>query len=69
MTKKYLLIGDYVSSKNDGDRHFIDAKTLCRLYNLNPEDCVFTHYSQYDYYKNLKGLIWLEPKKDGNYEA
>ena len=40
MTAKYALHPGPVTSKNDGDRHFIDAHTLARLYRVRPAECV-----------------------------
>ena len=34
--KKYLVIGDYIISENDGQVHFVSARQLCELYGLNP---------------------------------
>lgn len=36
---KYLIIGDWVRSKNDGDRHYISARQLIELYGLDPKEC------------------------------
>lgn len=30
----------WISSRNDGDWHYITYNKLIRLYNLNPRDCV-----------------------------
>ena len=35
-TKKFLVIGGYVISKNDGDIHYVSAYKLCELYGLDP---------------------------------
>lgn len=40
MPAKYALHPGPVTSKNDGDRHFIDAHTLARLYRVRPAECV-----------------------------
>lgn len=36
--KKYLVIADYVTSQNDGDRHFITFNQLMRLYGVRAEE-------------------------------
>ena len=36
----YVLCRGYVNSAHDGDRHFISASQLARLYRVNPADCV-----------------------------
>lgn len=33
---KFLVIGGYVVSPNDGEVHFVSAYELCRLYGLDP---------------------------------
>lgn len=33
---KFLVIGGYVVSPNDGEIHFVPAHELCRLYGLDP---------------------------------
>ncbi len=74
--KKYLLVGDYVFSRHDGDKHFISASRLCELYNLNPRECVFCDSKRPDTYLSNKlvegyilseDLITLYPRIDGNY--
>lgn len=37
--KKYVCIGGEVISKTDGDRHYVNADKLMRLYGLNPDIC------------------------------
>jgi hypothetical protein len=36
---KYLVIGDWIRSANDGDRHYISARQLVELYGIDPRDC------------------------------
>jgi len=54
--QKYLVVGGEVFSRADGDRHYVDAVTLCRLYGLNPSN------------KNVKLLegnhLYLLPQAD-----
>lgn len=40
MQVKYALHPGPITSKADGDRHFIDAHTLARLYRVRPSECV-----------------------------
>lgn len=62
---KYLLLPGYVTSKNDGQRHFISGSALARLYNVDPRDCVLDMgRGELSWYKDLKVL---EPRYDGNY--
>lgn len=37
---KYLVVPGYIESKNDSNRHYINANKLMRLYNVNPNDCL-----------------------------
>ena len=40
MEKKYLVHAGTVVSRNDGDKHFINARELMRLYQVDPRECV-----------------------------
>lgn len=35
-----------VISRNDGDIHYITFNQLCKLYGLNPNDCINADYSR-----------------------
>jgi hypothetical protein len=37
---KFLICPGWVTSKNDGDRHYITAHQLMRLYMVRPEQCL-----------------------------
>lgn len=63
---KYLLHPGYVISKTDGDRHYITAKMLMKLYNVRPEECVV--YFSYQPYPNQDELIDLYPMASGKYK-
>jgi hypothetical protein len=63
MKPKYLVKPGYVFSKSDGDKHWISADKLIRLYQVNPRECVISHP-----YLDPEDLIVLEPRYDGNYE-
>ena len=63
--KKYLLHPGYVTSATDGDKHYITASQLMRLYNVREEECVT--YLPYRPYPNQEKLIDLYPKYDGKY--
>lgn len=67
MNRKFLVIGDYIISENDGDRHYISAKQLVRLYNLKKGE-----YELFDHDRNPRdistsGKIILGPLRNGNY--
>ncbi len=63
---KYLLHPGYVISKTDGNRHYITAKMLMKLYNVRPEECVI--YLPYRPYPNQDKLIDLYPMGSGEYK-
>lgn len=74
--KKYICIGSEVISKHDGDRHYIDAKKIAKLYGVNPNNCDFieeedeyaywrSSFLPYDHPKDRP--IVLRPRYDGNY--
>ncbi len=66
--KKYIVIGGYVRSKSDGDEHYVSAGKLCRLYNLNPEECYCVEEKEYERKKRgMPTLPVLRPRFDGNY--
>lgn len=66
MKTKYLVVPGYVTSKNDGDRHFIGAGDLMRLYGVNPQECrVVTEEGST--FGSEKDLIVLRPSYSGNY--
>ena len=69
MNKKYLLIGDYVYSKNDGDRHYITPLMLWQLYNLEQSECVFADFDKPQTWLGYDDLIELYPDYDGNYSV
>ena len=39
MTRRYLLCPGLVRSSTDGDRHYISAAQLARLYGVSMDDC------------------------------
>jgi hypothetical protein len=70
INKKYFVIADYITSKNDGDRHFITCNQLMRLYSVREEECVCLENGteRYKMYVDRYGnLIELRPKSDGDY--
>ena len=67
--KKYCLLSGFVFGKYDSDKHYISAKKLCELYNLNPRECYLMN-NEFDF--NGKGLednmIILRPRHNGDYK-
>ena len=68
--KKYLLMGGYIISKSDGDRHFISANQLRNLYKLDPEECYFADQTRPETFEcfQREELTELYPRYDGNYD-
>ena len=63
---KYVVIPDWVTSINDGERHYINAHQLMNLYKVNPRECVIQHGDQ-RMIKNFDKLIPLRPRYNGDY--
>ena len=72
MSDKYLLVEGFVTSKNDGDRHFISAEQLRRIYRIRKQDCDVVRYNEphfmkeEKYSRNYKKILY--PRYDGVYE-
>lgn len=68
MKKKYVVVGGYIYSINDGERHYINANRLCMLYSVHPEECyLFDGDNHMRGFRNTENLQVLGPKADGNY--
>lgn len=61
--KKYAIHPGEITSKNDGDVHYISEKQLIRLYQVNPNDCINWKDAEGKY----EDYIHLYPNYDGNY--
>jgi len=61
---KYALYPGYVTSKYDGDFHYISANMLLTLYGVLPEQCALFDP---EYPEKTRGLIELRPQYHGNY--
>lgn len=74
MEPKYALYPSHVTSRTDGDRHYIGAPQLARLYRVPMGECLVI--SDEDYRRpDRRGklalaekLIALWPRYDGNYK-
>lgn len=66
---KYVVIGDKVISKYDGQEHYVNAKDLIRLYGIDPKECI-THESMsgVPLTRSIAGLTVLRPRYDGKYK-
>ena len=65
--KRFAVYPGHVTSKNDGQEHFIGFSDLCRLYGVPHAECIDMSQP-----KNLQGfdaarLTALRPRYDGNY--
>jgi len=68
--EKFFVIGDWVISETDGERHYVNAKSLCYLYNINPKDCILAEKNCPETllkFKGRKPIKVLSPRADGNY--
>ena len=57
----------YIRSRNDGDRHYINAKALVDLYQVKGKECITYVPGRMDP-KKYASLIKLYPRHDGRYE-
>ena len=64
MKKLYCIHPSEVTSKTDGDRHFIGYDQLVRLYGLDPRDCVHQDRVRPEHYSNY---VHLYPRYNGDY--
>jgi hypothetical protein len=63
----YLLCPGWVTSKNDGQKHYIDGPQLARLYGLSLRDCVILDGRRSRIIREYEELTRLAPRFDGNY--
>lgn len=69
-TVRYVLHPGHVTSKNDGDRHYINANDLMRLYRVPHDSRTFIDYGDErsaQLFKPHPGDVHLHPRHDGNY--
>jgi hypothetical protein len=64
MKKKYVITPGSVFSRIDGQRHYITAPQLMRLYGVTQDECVIVNPM---FEKPPEGLIVLAPRYDGQY--
>lgn len=69
MKLRYVLHPGRVTSKNDGQRHYITALSLADLYGVNLRDCTVVLSGEEDRpgYREQPGDIHLRPRIDGDY--
>ena len=64
---RYLLCPGYVTSKHDGQDHFINAQQLARLYGVSLKECRILDPRYRERSEFYLGLTYLRPRFDGNY--
>lgn len=72
---KYALHPDFVTSRTDGDVHYIGAARLADLYDLQEDEYIIIddsldHHGYAQAMRHAEGmnLIHLYPRYDGNYQ-
>lgn len=67
---KYVCIGGYITSRTDGQRHFISAHELPALYSVYPYECYFAENDQSPILQGLRleDLTILRPRSNGHYD-
>ena len=63
---KFAVHPGHVQSKNDFEYHYISFRHLCRLFGVDPDDCI--EWDRWDICLRQEGYIHLYPKNDGNYD-
>lgn len=68
---KYALCPGFVTSRTDGDRHYVGAVNLAELYGVPMSECVIFDPDRPHLAAGVKatGLIFLRPRRDGRYEV
>ena len=64
--KKWLLHPGWITSKTDGDQHFVGEMELIRLYGVRRDECLSVTASNLHAF-DLESLIDLRPRYDGDY--
>lgn len=67
--KRFVICPGHVISRSDGDRHFIGAGQLIRLYGVNPAECLISQENGLDRTTlDWTKYIALMPRYNGDYE-
>lgn len=64
---KYAVEPGYVESKNDNELHFISFHRLCKLYNVDPKECIDISKPENRHGLDMSKLKYLCPRTSGNY--
>lgn len=62
---KYYLVGGFVYS-DDGDTHYVSARKLVELYNVDLRECIIASRNERTY-RHVNSLIKLIPQCSGDY--
>ena len=65
---RYIIHPGFISSKSDGDVHYVGYKQLVTLYKVDPRDCELYNPVKFypaDYMN--EDITHLYPRWDGNY--
>lgn len=65
---KYLVCPGIVISKHDGQEHYISARELISLFNVNPRECKIIDSRGSAYGIRWEDYTVLRPSTDGNYQ-
>lgn len=67
----YAVHPGNVSSRNDGDRHYIGFDELIRLYGVSYKDCVLWDIGRPEtfFQRRWEDYVHLFPREDGNYQT
>jgi hypothetical protein len=71
--RRYCVCPGYVRSQTDGDRHYIGADMLMRLYRVAPADCLVLHVDRCRaselaaVVRAHPDMIYLQPRYRGDY--
>ncbi|HBH1807201.1 TPA: hypothetical protein KRM61_000825 [Clostridioides difficile] len=68
MKIKYVVFEGEITSKNDGQKHFINFRDLIKLYEVSPRECIRVKEFQERDGLDLKDIKFLYPRDDGKYE-
>jgi hypothetical protein len=71
VVKRFVLLGNTMRSRSDGDIHYVSAARLLDLYGLNPAECILIEYRDLERKARglAEGLTWLGPRYNGDYRA
>jgi hypothetical protein len=64
---RYVLCPGWITSRNDGDRHYISAAKLARYYGVNLRDCLIELPGKSRRFQVHEKMVFLNPRLDGDY--